>query len=208
MQLSPASAAAAAGQDALAERIPIPAEKSAVRLVLRFSLDCCHDRRGSGLICNWQPWESYMEKKMPNPPELALDGFNISWISPLSTVSPLAGRVATPPHANLVNGVNRIPPKSTGDGSLLTEWPMDYYLLGNLSLYNESAMNVSAFDGSTESSTLVAEWVRDISLGIVLAVLSLLTFIGNAMVLHAVRTEKRLQTVCDSQLWILSLESL
>lgn len=36
---------------------------------------------------------------------------------------------------------------------------------------------------------------RDIPLGLVLSLLSLLTFIGNAMVLHAVRTERRLQTV-------------
>lgn len=41
----------------------------------------------------------------------------------------------------------------------------------------------------------IAEWIRDVSLGLVLALLSLLTFLGNAMVLHAVRTEKRLQTV-------------
>ncbi len=39
------------------------------------------------------------------------------------------------------------------------------------------------------------EWVRDITLGVVLAALSLLTFLGNAMVLHAVRTERRLQSV-------------
>lgn len=31
--------------------------------------------------------------------------------------------------------------------------------------------------------------------GIMLYVLSLLTFVGNAMVLHAIRTDKRLQTV-------------
>ena len=31
--------------------------------------------------------------------------------------------------------------------------------------------------------------------GILLYILSLLTFVGNAMVLHAIRTDKRLQTV-------------
>ena len=41
----------------------------------------------------------------------------------------------------------------------------------------------------------VLEWCRDIVLGIVLAALSMVTFIGNAMVLHAVRTERRLQSV-------------
>ena len=36
---------------------------------------------------------------------------------------------------------------------------------------------------------------REIPLGIVLTLLCLVTIIGNAMVLHAVRTERRLQTV-------------
>ena len=36
---------------------------------------------------------------------------------------------------------------------------------------------------------------RVIPLGVLLTALSLLTFIGNAMVLYAVRTERRLQTV-------------
>lgn len=39
------------------------------------------------------------------------------------------------------------------------------------------------------------ELARDISLGVLLGALSMITFVGNAMVLHAVRTEKRLQTV-------------
>ncbi|KAH3820036.1 hypothetical protein DPMN_121780 [Dreissena polymorpha] len=37
---------------------------------------------------------------------------------------------------------------------------------------------------------------REIPLGVVLTLLCLVTTIGNAMVLHAVRTERRLQTVC------------
>lgn len=36
---------------------------------------------------------------------------------------------------------------------------------------------------------------REIPLGVLLVFLSLLTFVGNAMVLHAVKTERRLQTV-------------
>lgn len=40
--------------------------------------------------------------------------------------------------------------------------------------------------------------VRDIGLGVVLAFLCMLTFVGNAMVLHAVRTERRLQTVSSN----------
>lgn len=34
-----------------------------------------------------------------------------------------------------------------------------------------------------------------IPLGVILAILSLVTFVGNVMVLHAIRTEKKLQTV-------------
>ena len=39
--------------------------------------------------------------------------------------------------------------------------------------------------------------VGGVATGIALYVLSFLTFVGNAMVLHAIRTEKRLQTVSD-----------
>lgn len=38
---------------------------------------------------------------------------------------------------------------------------------------------------------------REIPLGIVLTLLCLLTTVGNAMVLHAVRTERRLQSVSN-----------
>ena len=53
-------------------------------------------------------------------------------------------------------------------------------LLGNASLSSEPSPSGLA---------------GDISLGVLLGALSMLTFVGNAMVLHAVRTEKRLQTV-------------
>lgn len=49
-------------------------------------------------------------------------------------------------------------------------------------------------DTSVEENVPVT-LLRDIALGTVLGALSLLTFLGNAMVLHAVRTDKRLQTV-------------
>ena len=39
--------------------------------------------------------------------------------------------------------------------------------------------------------------VGGVATGIALYVLSFLTFVGNAMVLHAIRTEKRLQTVSE-----------
>ena len=41
--------------------------------------------------------------------------------------------------------------------------------------------------------------VGGVATGIALYVLSFLTFVGNAMVLHAIRTEKRLQTVSELQ---------
>ena len=64
-------------------------------------------------------------------------------------------------------------------------------------------MNESNYNNITSSnSTLSAEedntaigLLGDISLGFVLGFLCMATFVGNAMVLHAVRTEKRLQTV-------------
>ena len=56
------------------------------------------------------------------------------------------------------------------------------------------------YDVTTNSTTISGEedalhWVRMISLQVVLLGLSLITSIGNAMVLHAVRTERRLQSV-------------
>lgn len=44
---------------------------------------------------------------------------------------------------------------------------------------------------------------RDIPLGCLLTLLSILTFVGNAMVLHAVRTERRLQTVSSMPYFVL-----
>lgn len=46
---------------------------------------------------------------------------------------------------------------------------------------------------------------RDIPLGCTLTILSLLTLVGNALVLHAVRTERRLQTVSSTQTHIVLL---
>lgn len=40
---------------------------------------------------------------------------------------------------------------------------------------------------------------REIPLGILLTLLCLLTTVGNAMVLHAVRTERRLQSVSNTK---------
>ncbi|KAI0239429.1 hypothetical protein LSAT2_009839, partial [Lamellibrachia satsuma] len=74
-------------------------------------------------------------------------------------------------------------------------------LLANLTL---GACNTSA-PGNTsgQAETIIGEssavyWLRVSALATTLAFLSLLTFVGNAMVLHAVRTERRLQTVSAS----------
>ncbi|KAI8504263.1 Histamine H1 receptor [Branchiostoma belcheri] len=57
-------------------------------------------------------------------------------------------------------------------------------------------------DGRLWRYTTTAVW-KDTALGIVLACLCLVTCVGNAMVLHAVRTNKELQTV--SNFFIVSL---
>jgi len=48
------------------------------------------------------------------------------------------------------------------------------------------------FDGNNE----LKELFKNITLGVVLVAACLLTIVGNALVLHAVRTERKLQTVC------------
>jgi hypothetical protein len=53
--------------------------------------------------------------------------------------------------------------------------------------------NGSGWGGGSDD--MVVAVVGDVATGIGLYVLSFLTFVGNAMVLHAIRTEKRLQTV-------------
>ena len=66
--------------------------------------------------------------------------------------------------------------------------------LNALNLLNLSlGENVTETDGGME--TTAAELVRDVTLGVVLAIMCLATTFGNAMVLHAVRTDRRLQTV-------------
>ena len=59
------------------------------------------------------------------------------------------------------------------------------------------ALNVTASPDTTTAGGVSSglALTGDIALGIVLALLSLLTILGNAMVLHAVRTERALQSV-------------
>ena len=62
----------------------------------------------------------------------------------------------------------------------------------NLSLwdiFNDTNISVTSQDNHGK------ELWREIPLGIVLTLLCLLTSVGNAMVLYAVKTERRLQTV-------------
>ena len=59
------------------------------------------------------------------------------------------------------------------------------------------ALNVTASPDTTTAGGVSSglALTGDIALGIMLALLSLLTILGNAMVLHAVRTERALQSV-------------
>ncbi len=69
---------------------------------------------------------------------------------------------------------------------------------GSVALYLGNLSN-NSWPGTVEPEVVEytgLEWCRDVILGVVLATLSLLTIVGNAMVLHAVRTERRLQSVC------------
>lgn len=79
-----------------------------------------------------------------------------------------------------------------------SEYPFPYvdpFNLGyELRLANFGGANVT---GETFYVLEYDLW-RDIPLGVVLSILCLLTFVGNAMVLHAVRTERRLQTVSQN----------
>lgn len=52
---------------------------------------------------------------------------------------------------------------------------------------------------------VVGDWMKTALLAVLLFGLSLVTSIGNAMVLHAVRTDKRLQTVRDLDLDLVTL---
>ncbi|XP_070558408.1 histamine H1 receptor-like [Ptychodera flava] len=82
---------------------------------------------------------------------------------------------------------------------------------GNLTTHPTSTINASILAGAHVNASgddeiidaFDGEISSDIPIGIVLSLMSLMTTIGNAMVLHAVKTEKRLQTV--SNYFILSL---
>ncbi len=60
---------------------------------------------------------------------------------------------------------------------------------------NASSATDDVINSGAAGSDAVADWAKTSLLAVVLFGLSLMTSIGNAMVLHAVRTDKRLQTV-------------
>lgn len=65
--------------------------------------------------------------------------------------------------------------------------------------YDVSVSQVSDVTGMG-GGDVVGDWMKTALLAVLLFGLSLVTSIGNAMVLHAVRTDKRLQTVRDLDL--------
>lgn len=75
--------------------------------------------------------------------------------------------------------------------------------------YNCSSVNWTVTESSTSADVTTstsdvipqaAVWslVGDVALAVTLGILSLVTIVGNAMVLHAVRTEQALQSVSES----------
>ncbi len=66
-----------------------------------------------------------------------------------------------------------------------------------------SLLNVTLSNHTSVADKGVDSIPTAIAAGLALYVLSFLTFVGNAMVLHAIRTEKSLQTV--SNMFIMSL---
>ncbi|OQV19563.1 putative Histamine H1 receptor [Hypsibius exemplaris] len=103
-------------------------------------------------------------------------------------------------------------PAGAGGAAILLDDDDDYYL--TTPGYPGSGSNASLsppadlFPAASNHSTAVVvsgdlDLYVIIPLGIFLAVLSLVTFAGNVMVLHALRTEKKLQTV--SNIFIMSL---
>jgi hypothetical protein len=64
--------------------------------------------------------------------------------------------------------------------------------------------NVTDNNDVSKTTAAVLTWTRMIGLAVVLFSLALVTTVGNAMVLYAVRTEKRLQTVSSTLLQLSS----
>lgn len=67
---------------------------------------------------------------------------------------------------------------------------------------NVMSASSNVMNGSwlTESQTFddatIADLFLDVTLGVVMVACCLITVVGNAMVLHAVKTDRKLQTVC------------
>jgi len=79
-------------------------------------------------------------------------------------------------------------------GSLCTNWSMSSDSYNRTSTGCRLDDEWTRFDGNNE----LKELFKNVTLGLVLVAACLLTIVGNALVLHAVRTERKLQTVCQS----------
>lgn len=76
-------------------------------------------------------------------------------------------------------------------------FPWDYELFSF-----DNSSNLTNISTSTDTEIHFDFW-KKIPIGIVLSLLCLLTIIGNGMVLYAVRTERRLQTVCNKFVFLI-----
>ena len=112
-----------------------------------------------------------------------------SWDS-LSTLNNLAVTVIQPQPMN-IPGHNDVRGYSLDFPGFSGVYPQTTQLATTVNASYDNATTAGDGDGYKYARNLT----RDVLLGLVLFFLSLLTFIGNAMVLHAVRTDRRLQTV-------------
>jgi len=62
-------------------------------------------------------------------------------------------------------------------------------------IFSERRNNVNVDPTNVTSDALGLQNVGDVALGLLLAIICFTTVIGNALVIHAVRTERKLQTV-------------
>jgi len=83
------------------------------------------------------------------------------------------------------------------------EWDNVTFSVGG----NASTGNNSNAGGEGLVDDPALELSLAVPMGIGMYMLSLLTVVGNAMVLHAIRTERRLQTVSSRLFWVCHLES-
>ena len=86
---------------------------------------------------------------------------------------------------------NAVPPLHGGLSSAAAA--ADKTGLGGVGIAAAGGLDVTLGDHVIQVTLLY--WIRMVAMGFTLFVLCTLTIVGNAMVLHAVRTDRRLQTV-------------